>query len=71
MRPRQRRSPARRSARAAGQALTEYLLVLGVLVIALLLPLDGPQAQGRCAAVWLADSLRGFYQGLAYFLSLP
>lgn len=54
-----------------GQALTEYLVVLAVLVLVLLMPIEGPQAGGRCAAVWLADSLRALYGSLAFFLSLP
>ncbi len=56
---------------ALGQAIPEYLLIVAALATLLTLPLDFAGADGRCAAVYLADSVRGFYQSLTFFLSLP
>lgn len=60
-----------KSVKPLGQVMPEYLVIVAVLVVLLAVPFDFAGAQGRCAAVYLADSIRGFYQSLIYFLSLP
>jgi hypothetical protein len=55
----------------AGQSFVEYLIVLAAVSTLLTLPLNFDGPNGRTAAVYLADSVRAFYQSLTFFISLP
>jgi hypothetical protein len=54
-----------------GQSMLEYLIVVAAVATLLTVPLNFSGANGRSAAVYLVDSIRGFYQSLTFFLSLP
>jgi hypothetical protein len=51
--------------------MLEYLIVVAAVATLLTVPLNFSGANGRSAAVYLVDSIRGFYQSLTFFLSLP
>lgn len=52
-----------------GQAMTEYVLVALVLVLALFT--TDTLFGGKTGAQYLADLIRAFFRSLTYFLSLP
>lgn len=54
-----------------GQSLVEYIILLAAVATLLTLPLNVSGSNGRTAAVFLADSIRSFYQSLTFFISLP
>jgi len=61
---------ARRGSRQRGQAMTEYLVIAGVLALGLFIPLPGSQP-AESVAQMAAGSIHDFYLYLTFFLSLP
>jgi hypothetical protein len=52
-----------------GQTVVEYVVVAAAMVSALFV-ID-VTTDGKTAAQFLADSIRAFFRGLTYFISLP
>jgi hypothetical protein len=60
--------PGRPRRRQRGQSMIEYVVICAVLVAALFVPIPGTQTT---ASQLLANSVRGLYGSLTFFLSLP
>ena len=63
-------SRAWRGSRQRGQAMTEYLVIGGVLALALFIPVPGSQPSESVAQM-AAGRIHDFYLYLTFFLSLP